>query len=568
VLTLGGTTSNTVSINANLSATGNTAGLVIKPTTYSLSIKNAAAISLSGTTPTLTIGGTNYTLIKSIADLATVTASGNFALAVPLNYSSGVTASPITVSFAGTLDGLGNTINGLSITHTAAGATGLMKTLAGGTVRNLGITNLLISLEPVGTTYNSNVGGLAGDTSGTVTIDQVWTTGFMRVKSGSTYAGLALGGLIGDVPSGSTTITKSWSSMNMNAWGSTYTNQAIGGLVGADVSTWPSTSATASGNITMNQVYFTGDTQSPQKTGTHGQGGIVGVHLGTGTVSITDAFSWGSVWIATGDTNYGGIIGYSAGSTAYLYTSYSNTNQLHPTGSAVTASSNSSWSVAFGATPGFTTNANWETNANGFGLVNLPLQYKNIYVRVMAPTDGSYGTMTYRMSTGIDSAYNTASLYTITGTPTYTIASNVAISATPYQVDYVSGLSFSYIGTGKNVYKISNFGFLTPVTISKYPQTVTWSPTTSVSFSSGSITPSALASASGGTTITYAVTDAGATGCTVNATTAVITATAGGNCVVSATAANAGNYLAATASVTFAIADASVAPTGVTTTPV
>ena len=551
VLTLGGTSSNAVTLNKSIAASGNTAGLVIKPTTYTLATKSEAAISLSGTNPTLTIGGNSYTLIKSVADLQNVTAAAadKFALAVPLTFTSGVTASPIAVAFAGTFDGLGNTIDKVSITHTANGSTGFFKNLAGGTIRNLGITNEIISLEPGSTGYNSNVGGLVGDSSGG-TIDRVWTTGFMRVKSGSSYSGLILGGLVGDVYSGTVSISKSWSSMNMDAWYSTYTNQVIGGLVGADISSWTATSASASGNVYIDQSFYTGDIQSPQVSGITGLGGLMGAHLGVGNgtppvagrpVSITNSFSWPGIYIATGG-NYGGIIATAAGTAAYFYTTYTNQNKLYFTGANVNAASNSSWSVAFGGTPGFTTNSNFYASANGYALVNMPLPYKNKYVRVVAPTDGSYSSITYRLVNGIDTTQNATGLYTITGTPTYTIASDAAISATPYKVDYSSGLTFTYIGSGTNVYRVSNFGFPTSVTISKYSQSISLTSTAPTAAAVGT-TYSLVGSASSDLAISYTI-DTGSTSvCSISGST--VTFNAIGSCVINANQSGNASYLAA-----------------------
>lgn len=59
-----------VNINANLTATGNTAGLILTPNTGGLggsySLNDGAVITLSGSTPILTIAGTAYTVINSL----------------------------------------------------------------------------------------------------------------------------------------------------------------------------------------------------------------------------------------------------------------------------------------------------------------------------------------------------------------------------------------------------------------------------------------------------------------------------------------------------------------------
>jgi hypothetical protein len=66
-------------------------------------------------------------------------------------------------------------------------------------------------------------------------------------------------------------------------------------------------------------------------------------------------------------------------------------------------------------------------------------------------------------------------------------------------------------------------------------------------------TPSSLASALGSPTITYSVTSAGTTGCSVNSTTAVLTFTAAGSCTVRATSDATSVYESATKDVTFSI---------------
>ena len=83
-------------------------------------------------------------------------------------------------------------------------------------------------------------------------------------------------------------------------------------------------------------------------------------------------------------------------------------------------------------------------------------------------------------------------------------------------------------------------------------QTVTWSPTTALSATASPATVTA-ATALDSATITYAVQSAGTTGCTVNSTTAELTFTTAGSCVVRATAASTASYSSATTDVTFVI---------------
>jgi len=106
----------------------------------------------------------------------------------------------------------------------------------------------------------------------------------------------------------------------------------------------------------------------------------------------------------------------------------------------------------------------------------------------------------------------------------------------------------------------------TASTQSLLAQTVTWSPTTSALVQQSPLTPSTSASALGGATISYSVTSAGITSCTVNSSTGVLTFNAPGVCVVRASAAATSNYASATRDVTFNLTSISAQPASDTTT--
>jgi RNA polymerase sigma factor (sigma-70 family) len=98
------------------------------------------------------------------------------------------------------------------------------------------------------------------------------------------------------------------------------------------------------------------------------------------------------------------------------------------------------------------------------------------------------------------------------------------------------------------------------VTIVKAPQVVSWSPSnTALSVAGSPATPSSVASTNGDGSITYSVSSAGTSGCTVNATTGVLTYTDNGTCTIRATAAETNVYLAASTDVVFTMYDAPVA---------
>ena len=90
-------------------------------------------------------------------------------------------------------------------------------------------------------------------------------------------------------------------------------------------------------------------------------------------------------------------------------------------------------------------------------------------------------------------------------------------------------------------------------TIGVGTQTVSWSPTTAVLTTQSPLTPSVAATSSGDGAISYAVTSAGTTGCSVNASSGVLTYSAAGSCVVRATAAATARYGQATTDVTFVV---------------
>ncbi len=98
------------------------------------------------------------------------------------------------------------------------------------------------------------------------------------------------------------------------------------------------------------------------------------------------------------------------------------------------------------------------------------------------------------------------------------------------------------------------------------PQAVSWSPSTSLLTTDSPATPTALASALGGASISYSVVSHTTSTCTVGASSAVLTYSGGGNCVVRATAAATGALGSATRDVTFNISKASQSTLTLTST--
>ena len=161
-------------------------------------------------------------------------------------------------------------------------------------------------------------------------------------------------------------------------------------------------------------------------------------------------------------------------------------------------------------------------------------------------TTNSWAGATYALSNAGTTGCTVAQL---TGVITFTGAGTCQVSAiTPYMTGAASG---AYSAAALTI----------DFTITRATQTVSWAPTnTGVTGTSGTVTPSALASRYGDGAVTYSIVDSGATGCTINSTTAVITYSGVGTCQVQASAAQSAMYEAGSRSVTFTFTVPSAAP--------
>ncbi|MPS30549.1 MAG: filamentous hemagglutinin N-terminal domain-containing protein [Alcaligenaceae bacterium] len=312
------TAANNVNINATLTA-GGTAGLAMNPATANGADAAVAAgtvnvmpglgrVDFTGTGNSLSINGTPYTIVTSLAQLqgiggglgghyalggdidATATAgwnpdgSGGFAGFNPIG------AAGRGLGFSGVFDGLGHTVDGLTINRPDAENVGLFGYLVDDSiVRNVGLrggsthggnnTGALVGVVDGGLVSHAystggvwgrdNVGGLMGSFNGRA--DHVYATGDVE-GSGS------VGGLLGY--GANTSLRYAYASGNVRG-------RTAGGLVGAadSFSPW--------------YTYATGDV-----TGTSSAGGLVGEH-DHGTLWYS--YATGKV---TGGTT-GGLIGDS-----------------------------------------------------------------------------------------------------------------------------------------------------------------------------------------------------------------------------------------------------------------
>jgi hypothetical protein len=236
----------------------------------------------------LTINGTPYTLLYSMSDVAGMASSGAYALAKPIS-GAGYGAA-VVASFSGTLEGLGNSIAGLTI-NASSNDVGLIGQLeGGGLVRDVGIAGGAVSGA-------DNVGGLVGANYGTVETSYATDT-----ASG----GFAVGGLVGGVnPSG--LVAASYASGNVT--GSYY----AGGLVGANFGTvetsYASGAVLASGHFAGGLVGSNGATvetsfATGRVSGSAYVGGLVG-HNGV-SATVEASYATGAVF---GNDYVGGLVG-------------------------------------------------------------------------------------------------------------------------------------------------------------------------------------------------------------------------------------------------------------------
>ena len=330
-----------VNINADISASGNTAGLTLTPNlgqgSGAYRINNTASvrpkITLSGSTPTLQIAGNSYTVVKDLAALQAIDGNatvlgGNYALGVDIDASatasanSGAGFNPIgdetngSTKFSGRFDGLGHTVSALTINRPTSNYTGLFAVTSNATVQNFTLSSASIA----GSQY---VGGAVGYAQGSTKIANVVAGGTFSSNDNSN-SGVTVGGVAGRFD-GSSGATISGSSSSGTVYGESNTTMNVGGVVGysggslADVGS--SAVVTANDRNSKRGDVIAGGvvgsfsapridraTASGAVSGAYYAGGVAGYADITG--GIADASASGNV----GGTQYaGGLAGATAG---------------------------------------------------------------------------------------------------------------------------------------------------------------------------------------------------------------------------------------------------------------
>lgn len=296
---------------------------------YTLS--SSGAVNLHAASSGFSVNGTAYTVIHDVNQLQSMDSNlaGRYVLANNIdasdtvNWNSGAGFAPIgnmSNTFNGIIDGLGHTVNQLTINLPSTDYIGLIGYAQNSSIQNIGLINNSITGRNV-------VGGLVGKSyaiSGSATISNSYTTGSVMGRR-------VIGGLVGnsEIEYGSTSsITNSYTTGNVIG-----KSEYVGGLVGVHTasdngSVSSITNSYATGNVTGNDSYVGGllgrnlsqlggttriinSYATGRVTGAKGYVGGLVAENDTVNGAITNSYSTGDV---TGSINYsyiGGLVAYN-----------------------------------------------------------------------------------------------------------------------------------------------------------------------------------------------------------------------------------------------------------------
>ncbi|GBG01693.1 hypothetical protein AZSI13_10210, partial [Azospira sp. I13] len=241
-----------VNVNADITATGQNAGLILTGKTYDYVnvyypvFNRGAKITLSGNAATLKMGmegaEKSFQLIRSVADLQNMSSnlSGYYALADDIDatetatWNSGKGFAPIgssTAFFKGVFAGLGHTINKLTINRPDAAQVGLFGATNSARISDLGLISPVIAggnTNGVWDYYSYGVGSLIGYAYSTV------VTGVYSEK-GTVAGGVgnSIGALLGVLNASSLTYSYAANDIKSSEAYGAINSAAIGGLVGS-----------------------------------------------------------------------------------------------------------------------------------------------------------------------------------------------------------------------------------------------------------------------------------------------------------------------------------------------
>ncbi len=285
----------------------------------------------------LDVAPAGYTAITSLTGLQAIAndLDGNYYLACDINAA---TLSDSLGDFAGTLDGNGHTISGLTVSL-------FDSVTSTGAVKNLGLTNVDISATLVS-------GGLAVSSAGA--ISNCYVTGEITVTDagygnfdGDAYCGLlvgsnggtidscyasgsvtgigSVGGLVGVNSGSAASVSNSHAAVgvaiNANSQYAGVWNAYLGGLAASNCDAASIASSYATGDVTSDSGTiggFVGNNDAATISGCYASGDVTGSQYAAGFVgqnvnsaSVTDCYATGDV---NGYCNIGGFIGLNSSS--------------------------------------------------------------------------------------------------------------------------------------------------------------------------------------------------------------------------------------------------------------
>jgi hypothetical protein len=282
----------------------------------------------------LTINGTNYTLVNSIASLAAAVTnkrSGNYALASNYNASKDGTysSSPVATTFTGSFEGLGNRISDLTIVvplEVSGEMTGLFAR-TDGAVSDIGIVAASITI----TEFQGHkeitlpsAGILAGTNNGSIT--RSFSDGTVMTTRDTLTDGLvgATGGTI--IASRSAAAVKVRKPVNFAATG------GLVGLAAGNIESSYASGAVAAGHCSDGLIgetvgavgaiansYATGSVKAGRSSLS---GGLVGCNSYSNNITITTSYSTGAV----SGGQAGGLIGDDQSQSGSLNDNYWDTD--------------------------------------------------------------------------------------------------------------------------------------------------------------------------------------------------------------------------------------------------
>jgi len=307
------------------------------------------SLSYTGGAGTLNINGQNYTLLHSLADIASLNPSavtlitGQYALAQSLDatdtpYTGAVLSNAATRAFVGTFTGLGNTVSNVKISAASSNAVGFFgytgTATESATIRDFGLINPVISnsgngalgtliggtggLTTVRNVFADNytlsavrsVGGLVGSLSSGSLIENAYATGSLTFtpNNSAVYAG----GMVGEVRDA--TINNAYADVNITTTG-TVASSGVGGLVGRLVTT------TDAARSAITNAFSTGAI-NVEGVSLGAAGGLIGRSEGRAASKIIIDNVWSTTILNAPSGNYGQLVGNFSNTNSIITNAY------------------------------------------------------------------------------------------------------------------------------------------------------------------------------------------------------------------------------------------------------